>query len=418
MIYLYVFFTFLIYPFQFLIPVFSKKAKIFLDRRKTDRKKISELRQDFTNKRVIWLHAASVGELDQCKALIGVIRKNEPETIVVQSVFSESVKDENLQSLDVFLAFRLPLDFYFAYDYIFKKFKPEMVILMAWDSWPNLILSAKRFHSKIFLFCASLNKSSGRSSFFMKSLTESVFRKLDAISASSEYFLPEFSALIKDNVKIYALGDTRVDSVIRKIETKDSKADPVKRLLPLTKKTIILASTYSACEEAIIPKIQDLLEKDINVWIFPHHIGEKRIREISDLLAANRISFSIFSEIEKKAERVVLFDKLGILAYAYEHAELAYVGGAIHNRVHNVLEPAYFGLAIVTGKKIFHSPEAISLKNSGGLFSIEEPKDIPLKILQLLNQEENLKAIRKKNRAFVLSQKGASLRLYEKFIKA
>ncbi|MBE7410773.1 MAG: 3-deoxy-D-manno-octulosonic acid transferase [Leptospiraceae bacterium] len=416
MIYLYRVFTFVIYPFQFLIFPFSRKAREFLKKRKIDKDRILQICEDFTSKRVIWLHASSVGELDQCKALISVIRKNEPNTVVIQSVFSESIKEENLRNLDVYFYFRLPLDFYFSYNFIFEKFKPEILILMAWDTWPNLIYAAKKYHSKVFLFCASINKTSGRNSFFLEKLTQSIFQKIDIISASSEFFLPEIFRLVKDKERVFALGDTRVDSVVGKIRTK-KKIDPLKKLLPIKNQTIIFASTYPVCEEILVPMISDLLKSGKNVWIFPHHIEKKRIQEIVRLLDINSIPYSLFSEITNKYKKVILFDKLGILAYAYQYAELSYVGGAIHNRVHNVLEPAYFGLPIVTGSRIFHSPEAVSLKNLGGLFSLEKKEDIPEIILKLLKDPKIRSRIKSMNKKFVLSGEGASKRLYGQFIR-
>ena len=229
--------------------------------------------------------------------------------------------------------------------------------------------------------------------------------------------MPEFIRLTENKIPVYALGDTRVDSVIQKIENRGSVADPLKKLLPAHERAVILASTYPVCDEVLIPIIPDILNSNRSVWIFPHHINKNRIEEIKENLAKHNISYSLFSEIEQQFEKVILFDKLGILAFAYEHGEIAYVGGAIHNRVHNVLEPAYFGLPIVTGKNIFHSPEAISLQESKGLFRLDKKEYIPGQILSLLKDKAKLDILKKNNHEFVLSQKGASQRLYDQFIK-
>ncbi len=108
--------------------------------------------------------------------------------------------------------------------------------------------------------------------------------------------------------------------------------------------------------------------------------------------------------------QTIIFDVLGVLAFAYQAADFAYVGGALHNRVHNVLEPATFGLPLMTGPKISNSPEATILQKTGGLFLVSSAQDI----LNVLNiPEKELEIIRKNNREFVQSGRGAAKRLYE-----
>ena len=167
MLFLYIILTSLLYPLTFIIPFLSKKGKIFLDRRKLDRKKVSEIsfQKSASIPRVIWLHAASVGELDQCKAQAKAIKESEPQTLVIQSVFSESVQEKNFDSDYTYFNFHLPLDFYFAYNFIFEKFHPDSLVLMAWETWPNLILAAKRYNCKVYLASAVLDPKSKRTSF-------------------------------------------------------------------------------------------------------------------------------------------------------------------------------------------------------------------------------------------------------------
>ena len=110
-------------PFLWLVINFSSKGQIFINKRK---------KTQFTTplvshiKKVIWLHGASVGELDQCKAIAKVIKEEIPDCFILQSVFSSSVSEKNLVSNYIDFAFYLPLDFQNNYDTIFQTFSPKI----------------------------------------------------------------------------------------------------------------------------------------------------------------------------------------------------------------------------------------------------------------------------------------------------
>lgn len=149
---------------------------------------------------------------------------------------------------------------------------------------------------------------------------------------------------------------------------------------------------------------------------FPHKTSPDRIISIEHKLQDANIIYQTWTStpFENLTAQTIVFDVLGVLAFAYQAADFAYVGGALHNRVHNILEPATFGLPLMTGPKIYNSPEAMILEKSGGLFIVSKAEDI----FQILNLSENdLETIRKQNWEFVQSGRGAAKRLYEEIRK-
>ena len=422
MLTLYIIFTTLIYPIVFILPFFSEKAKQFLSKRKLDKIKINSFPKEksFNPKenRVIWLHAASVGELDQCKALAKSIKEKEPETYIIQSVFSESVLEKNYDKENTFLTFRLPLDFYFAYEFIFKTFKPESLVLMAWDTWPNLILAANRNKCSVYLASAVLDPKSKRGSFFARSLTKSVFSKLSGIGAVNESMLSAFKYLAGEKVKIESLGDSRFDSVVDKIKSKKADKNFVEFAKNYTKEPIlILASTYKDCDLIVLDEIEKILSLGYSIWIFPHKIDAERIQETMSFLQRKGYNASLYSKVKNPCkDRIILFDALGILAFAYFYGRIAYIGGAVHNKVHNVLEPAYFGLPLLTGSKIFNSFDALELQKKKSLRTVNSSKEF-LEAIQIYSDEKILKQLSAINSEYVLSRLGASLAFYNAFLK-
>ena len=414
MVGLYILFTFLIYPVTLIAPFLSKKAKVFLGKRKADKKKIKKIPYELGISRVLWLHASSVGELDQCKALAKSIKENEPNSLVIQSVFSESVQDKNYDLENTYLSFRLPLDFYFAYDFIFEKFHPDSIVLMAWETWPNLIQSAKRYNCKVYLASAVFDPKSRRISFFARALTRSVFQKLDGISPVNESMISAFLGLAGKNTQVVSCGDSRFDKI--KSKTPSESFTEFVKFYP-HKKILLLASTYTNCDEILIPKLKEVLNLGYAVWIFPHKIDPDRIQEISHNLQQIGLGFSIYSTLKNPCkDRIVLFDVLGILAFAYFHGSLAYIGGAVHNKVHDVLEPAYFGLPLITGEKIFNSFDAMSLQDNKSLTVIHSSEEF-LNAVTMYSDESIKEKASEANKNYVLSRTGASAKFYQTFLK-
>ncbi|MBK7058227.1 MAG: 3-deoxy-D-manno-octulosonic acid transferase [Leptospiraceae bacterium] len=418
MVGLYILFTFLIYPITLIASLFSEKAKVFLGKRKADKEKIRKIPYELGINRVLWLHAASVGELDQCKALAKSIKENEPNSLIIQSVFSESVQEKNYDLENTYLSFRLPLDFYFAYDFIFEKFQPDSLVLMAWDSWPNLILAAKRHNCKVFLASAVLDPKSKRTSFFARSLTRAIFARFSGIGSVNESMILPFQELTDNSVSVKSLGDSRFDSVVDKIKSKkpDSKFTEFAESY-LKNPVLILASTYKECDEVVLAEIEKVLDLGYSIWIFPHKVDVGRIQEIQAYLRERKLTVSLYSEVKNPCkDRIILFDALGILAFAYFYGKIAYVGGASHNKVHNVLEPAYFGLPLITGSRIFNSFDALTLKEKESLRTVNSSKEF-LEAIRIYSEEKYQSRVSATNREYVLSRLGASLAFYNAFLK-
>ncbi|EPG75971.1 3-deoxy-D-manno-octulosonic-acid transferase [Leptospira fainei serovar Hurstbridge str. BUT 6] len=406
MVFIYRILTILLWPplyvFSFIIPA----AREFLRIRSDDKKKILAASLPGSNQRVVWLHAASVGELDQCKALAVVFREKEPETLILQSVFSPSVRESQLDAFPAHVKFHLPLDFPWAYAFIFEKFHPELLILMAWDRWPNLLLEARRRGALTILASAVLTPPEG---FFKERFYRSVFGLFDRIFPSHTSAEQSFRNLLGSSAKIKTLGDCRIDTVIRKVESNPRRFERPENY-PFSK-IFLLASTYEECENLLLPLLSEPSLQDFAFWIFPHKTDSSRIQSVLGQVKKRTENYCLFSSkpFEKIDSRVIIFDVLGLLAYAYQVVDFAYVGGALHNRVHNVLEPAYFGLPLLTGPRIDHSPEAKELNRHGGLFIIRNREDV-IPILSL--SEEKKTEIAETNRSFLETGRGAGDRIY------
>ncbi|MDF3819467.1 glycosyltransferase N-terminal domain-containing protein [Leptospira sp. 96542] len=372
------------------------------------------------NKEVIWLHSASVGELDQAKAIATVLKKKNPNIFILQSVFSSSVKENHLNDPVLDLSFFLPFDLPFVYDSIFFNLRPKKLIILAWDTWPNLLRSANKWHTPSYLVCASLNKNSTRNKGFAALLTKKSFSYLAGIYPSHSVLEKEFLPFLSKQTDFAVLGDSRFDSVTLKLETKEppkSFTDFINKQFESIRKNppVIFGSTYPVCESYLLEYLTNHPTNDF-FWIFPHKWDEDRIRpvmeKISEFGTVSKFSLLKDKDTLEVLPKFLFFDEIGILAFAYRYGKIAYVGGGFHNRIHNTIEPAALGLPILTGPKISNAPEAIVMNELGGIFINKTKNDFVNNLDILLKNENTKKKMGEINRNFVVENKGASEKIY------
>lgn len=407
----------MVWTFLNFLSLFSKKIRTELKKRKNSYKQL--LTQNPGDRAVIWLHSASVGELDQAKALTETIRSHRPNVFIIQSVFSSSVKETAFTDPLADAYFYLPFDLPFAYSKLFQWFRPKFLFIMAWDTWPNLLKNAHHYGTKTYLCCASLSSQSSRKNPLVRILTKTSFSHLSGIYPSHELMAKEFEGLVNAGTDFRVLGDTRFESVLNKLEQKSPNpmfTDFFKKekLFLSETKPVILGSTYPICESHFLSYLRTQRD-EMSYWIFPHKWEPKRMMDFKSKLSAFG-SVSVFSEVKGNdpLPKFLLFDVLGILAFAYQYGSFAYVGGAFHNRIHNTIEPAALGLPIITGPKIQNAPEAIVMHELGGLFKTNSESDFVLHFQKLVNDKDLREKMGTTNRNFVVENRGASEKIYNR----
>ena len=121
-----------------------------------------------------------------------------------------------------------------------------------------------------------------------------------------------------------------------------------------------------------------------------------------------------FSQREKiKNERVVILDAVGYLASIYRYASAAYVGGSFQQGIHNVMEPAIFGIPVLYGPVHKNSYEAIQFSNSEGGLIVQNEKDIENILHNFIGNETERKLIGEKAKNFALKNTGATEKLIQ-----
>jgi 3-deoxy-D-manno-octulosonic-acid transferase len=181
-------------------------------------------------------------------------------------------------------------------------------------------------------------------------------------------------------------GDTRFDRVVSILE-RNNHLDFIEKFKNNTL-TIVIGSSWPKDEELLVNFINQSTE-NIKFIIAPHNIKSDQILELQKSITKKSILFS-----EKESKNVGEYDifiinTIGILTKIYSYADIAYVGGGYGNPgVHNLLEPATFGIPIVIGPNYSHFAEATALVNMEGCISVSNQNELNDAFSNLISNDD------------------------------
>lgn len=326
--------------------IFNKKAALWI----SGRKLFFENLPPITTERVQWFHCASLGEFEQARPLIKSWNEKYPEDFILVTFFSPSgyeiQKDYSMADYVCYL----PLDTRKNANRFVKHFNPTNVFFIKYEFWLNFIDAANRNNTKLYSVSTLLRPNQRFFKWY-----GGIFRK--RLSYFSHFFVQnEATADLLSSIRINnktVTGDTRFDRVYnRSVNHSENK------LIGnwLTKeKAFVIGSSWPVDESFLIPFINSYNGK---VIIAPHEVNEKHIEQIEAQLSSVYEKYTSVSKLIKPETKVLILDCIGVLADAYKYGEIAYVGGAFGSGLHNILEPAAFGLPVIFGPKHKKFPEA------------------------------------------------------------
>ena len=374
-----------------LLAFFSPKIKLFVAGRKSVFQKLQNNIQEID--KTIWFHAASLGEYEQGLPVIEKVKAQFPNHKIIITFFSPSGyevrKDNTVADVTVYL----PLDTISNARQFLKLVHPEMAFFIKYEYWPNYLNELKNQNIKTYLISGIFRENQAffkwYGGFYRKALR--TFTYFFVQNESSKLLLQSIGF---ENVKIS--GDTRFDRVVTILE-KDNTLDFIVAFKN-NQPTIVIGSSWPKDEELLIHFINHAAN-DIKFIIAPHTIDKNQILDLKSKISKKTILFSEKEEMLKQVQQdkladfnVFIIDTIGILTKIYSYADIAYVGGGFGNPgVHNILEPATFGIPIVIGPNYSHFAEAIALVGIEGCVSVKNQSELNDAFnLLLQNKEERL----------------------------
>lgn len=352
-----------------LIALFSPKMNLFIEGRKIVFP-VLEQKIKPTDK-TIWFHAASLGEYEQGLPVIEKIKEAFPLHKIVITFFSPSGYEVRKNNTVADVTIYLPLDTKKNAQKFLKLVHPDLVFFIKYEYWPNYLAELKKLQTKTYLISGILRENQ----LFFKwygGFYREALNTFDYFFVQNENSKKLLLGLGKTNVAVS--GDTRFDRVAAILE-KDNSLNFISQFKDNTL-TIVVGSSWPKDENLLVDFINSNT-LNVKFIIAPHNIKAEQIQQLQNSITKKTV---LFTEKENKNladYEVFIIDTIGILTKIYSYADIAYVGGGFGNPgVHNLLEPATFGVPIVIGPNYSHFAEATALVNMEACISITNATDL------------------------------------------
>lgn len=378
---------------------FHEKAGLLCKGRKAARQKIRTIKRG--DQRLIWFHAASLGEFEQGRPVIEKLKQTEPDTQILLTFFSPSGYEirKNYAGADYILY--LPADSKRNAARFIEAFRPDAAVFIKYEFWYHYLHELNRRHIPAYLISAIFRPDQP----FFKSwggLHRRMLRFFKCLYVQDEESVELLTGIGIQQVQL--TGDTRFDRVK---QIADAAKDIEKvALFCQGRPAVVCGSTW--------PPDEDILMEYINhysgnyKWIIAaHEIGEGHLKAIAGKCKKKLIRYSQ-DDVDFANAEVLLIDCIGLLSSIYRYGKIAYIGGGFGVGIHNTLEAAVYGIPVIFGPKYQKFKEAVSLIREGGAFSVKNATELTELLDSLLESPAIAATAGRKALDYVCSQLGAT----------
>jgi len=388
-----------------IIALFNKKIKLFVDGRKITFSKLKKIISK--NDEVIWFHCASLGEFEQGRPIIEKLKKENPTKKLVLTFFSPSGYEvrKNYEVADVVCY--LPLDTQSNAKRFLDIVHPTLVVFVKYEFWPNILKELKKREIKTILVSGIFRKNQAFFKWYGGWMRK-ILQVFNHFFVQDEYSEKLLKSIDFSNVTVS--GDTRFDRVFE-ITKQNNELQFIKQFKNNTY-TLVAGSTWKEDEKILVEYINNSASEKEKFIIAPHNINTKDIEELKASISKKVILFSNKNGEKLQDFQVFIIDTVGILTKIYSYADIAYVGGGFTKTgVHNVLEPATFGVPILIGPNYHKFNEAIELVKIDACFSVNNSKKLSVLLKKLFQSEERREEAGNKALNYVIEKTGATTKI-------
>jgi len=327
------------------------------------RQRVVQDRPESPNVKVVWFHAVSVGEVKLLRPLLQKIRETLPHWCCVVSTTSKTGMEMAQQMYgNDHAVFYCPLDFSWAVDKAFQRLKPDLLVLVEQELWPNLIETAKRLGTKIAIVNGRFGENGYKRYLWIRPIITPLLRQFDLIAPQTELYAGWFRRLGVSSEVIRITGSIKFDGA--HTDRNNSETERFRTLAGITADDLVfLAGSTQHPEEAYAVDCYEHLKKEfprLRLIIVPRH--PERFDEVAAMLENKGVHWQRRSTLvagegksgggqpPDESAKILLVDTVGELGGWWGTAAIAYVGGSMGKRGgQNMIEPAAYGAAVCFG---------------------------------------------------------------------
>lgn len=382
------------------VSLWDKKAKQWIVGRKDIFKRMAEVISP--EDKVVWIHAASLGEFEQGRPVIEKIREQQPEYKILVTFYSPSGYEIRKNYAGADYIFYLPIDTPGNAKKFLDVVHPEIAIIVKYEFWLNLLSELKHRGVRTYLISAIFR----RNSIFFRSYGSIWRQALDSFeqmfvqNEESKVLLHEIGF---DNVVV--AGDTRFDRVAE--IARNVKKVPIVERFKGDSPLFVAGSTWGPDEEILQTLIND--NPQIKFVVAPHEMENSRIERIIAQTKGGAVRYTLCNEESDFSKiQVLILDTIGILSSVYGYATWSYIGGGFGVGIHNTLEAATFGLPIAFGPNYQKFKEARDMVALGAATKVESAEDLSAWFAPLRDDKSALQRAGSAAKSYTQRNQGAT----------
>jgi 3-deoxy-D-manno-octulosonic-acid transferase len=382
----------------------NKKARAWIEGRKS---LFTDLKQKIApSDRIIWMHCASAGELEQGKPVLERLKTQYPQYKYLVTFFSPSGHEMGKKYKAADLISYLPLDTKANAERFLELVKPELVVFVKYEYWYHHLKIAAERRIPLLLVSAIFRKNQP----FFKSYG-GFYRRI--LGYYNRLFVQDNeSRQLLESINIRhctVSGDTRFDRVIA-IAANFTKLELIERFVQHDR-VFVSGSTWPD-DEKLLADFYHTYTGTLKLIIAPHEINKAHIDHLFSLFP-NAIAYSQLEQSSKEAS-VLIIDNVGMLSRLYRYATLTYIGGGFNKSgIHNTLEAAVWGKPVLFGPNYQKFREARDLVDRRAGFSITHAEDLKRIATELLQDQGLLEQSSTAARTYVDENIGAAQKIMD-----
>lgn len=345
----------------------------------------------------IWLHAASVGEIEGVRPVALGILGDFPSAALFITTMTPTGREAAARGIPGARAHLLaPLDWPNAVRRFLNTVRPQIVLIAETELWPNYLTEAHRGHARVAIINGRISQRSLGRYRRLRSLMAGALAGVDLILAQSEADADRYVALGASRTKVKVTGNTKHDL---EAASASSPIRPEIEALISGRTTFVAGSTAPGEETMIVDAFRGIRERFPNLMMVlaPRHT--QRTAEVEELLRNANLSYVKASGLPAPDGAcnplVLLLDTMGELRALYGRAAVAFVGGSLvpGRGGQNLGEPAAAGIPVLFGP--FHEnqlPMVQALIEAGGGRVVIDANELTVAVIDLLADEEKCRA--------------------------
>lgn len=363
----------------------------------------------------IWLHAASVGEVQAARAIINELHDLLPRAEFVLTTMTlhgrEVAKSQLPADTPCLLA---PLDVPGVVGRVLDRLAPDAYVCIETELWPLLLHKASRRGVRVVQVNGRLSADSAagyrRTGFFFRR----VLANFDAMAVISEADRARYLALGAVASRLEVAGNVKYD--LRLPPEAGQVRERLRQILGIDAETEVLVagSTHTGEEEMLLALLPRLAaDRPFLLLLAPRHI--ERLGALRELLHARSQGFELFSALRSGGRRrypLAIVDSLGELAGIYSVADYVFCGGSLVDRNgHNIMEAAIWDKAVCYGPSMGDFRDAVLLLEAAGAsFMVRDAVELAERILSFRETPEDYRQACLRAGQVARAQQGAAAR--------